>query len=379
VFVKGRRRRAALLSASWLIASTAVGAAACNAILGTSSFTACNALADAGWYDPDTLACIQANCCTQASACERNPVCAELGACLAGSVPVLRCQSGAFATLGTLSAPDAGAAFAALEQCAGKCQGPWACVSHTPLGGATPGAVKITLLPTIFQGNLGALASPIPWAAVESYTVYGDREGLTPIADGGPVDGRPIEIEIQEPYVPFTGYIDVKALPVLGEDGGPDTPLEALVYLNWGVTVDTTVDLRLLTHGSLNILANQLMATPRPGTAIVTALVRDCIGNAASNVILTPNTEDTNPFTCSDPFAFGPCQDLVGTGSIGCDAGRAPVTKTQDPGIAGWANLGPISSVEFGWGLEGWDASPFPVKVVIKPDAMTYVWLTPPK
>jgi hypothetical protein len=364
----------------WAGAALAAGAAACNLLLGTGSFTACTALGDAGWFDADCRSCVEAFCCDQAAACVADPACSTRQQCLAGGFPLLSCPLDSGVEAIAWRAPGDGGPAAALDaclatSCAARCdRGPWACVgfsSWPAVPSGSPGAtVTVTIDPSKFSGYLCEPGDESVRIRVVEVCPTGDETSCTsfpnPAPDAGPF-ALPVPLGFQG------GYLHV--LP--DSMGGDSDPLEALVYFTWPLAADTRVDLRFLTVQILLTAAEQggvMDFDADAGTLVV--LPKDCLGSPAAGVTLAKWPPlDTDAFIHSAGFSFDHC---VEGQSNAQPLDAAAMVTTTDDGVAGWADMRTGVAATFTAAIDG-GAFPLIAKwqPTTLPRAVTYVWLTP--
>jgi hypothetical protein len=360
-------------------AAVAGGSVACNVLIGADQFSVCNSLDDAGWHDGGWLDGLEANCCDQAAACAADPGCSVRQSCLLASVPLLACPlvGGVEASAGNqpymVTGPATALASCVASSCEVTCGGePWACVpgvSSSPASANDGDAgVTITINPTFFSGSLTPPLGP-------AVTIKQVSVCRAPMACAKPIPnstGMPGPFAIPGPLL-FGSYLDVVAEPV---DGG-DAPLEALVYLSWVASVDTTIDLRFLTLPLLTELAKSggvVSFDPDAGTLVV--LARNCVGDPAAGVTLTFwNALMPNPGLHSAGFTF---MDGVPGQAVAQepDPDAAPVVTTTADGVAGWVDMTPGLTANFTASIDG-GAAIAQMAPITQAGSVTYVWLTP--
>ena len=361
-------RCAAVLAGAAAVAGSAV---ACNLILGTSSFSACSSVSDAGWYDADCLACVEANGCDEATACAADPACAARQTCLSRGFPLLSCplEAGVLASASP-DALDAGPLRTRVSAlCGATCPaGTWACAggfSSWPV--APPGTATVTIDPTIFV----SLNDRGPAAVIEQVRV----------CNGFPQDGGvncPSRFDGGAPgalrfpvTTPFTGYLEVVAQAT---DGG-SPPLDSLIYLSWPVVTDTTIDLRVLTDDGLSVIATALgVGSFDSSKATLVVLAKDCHGDPAANVTLTMAPgQPVDPGKGSDAFTFLNGQPAPTDASVP-GSSALPATTTTD-GVAGWAEVVPGLVVSIT--AHARSGQTFTFQPSVQSRSVTYLWLTP--
>jgi hypothetical protein len=234
--------------------------------------------------------------------------------------------------------------------------------------------VTVTIVPTLFNGCVDA-PDPSPALVAQVARCNGGGGACEP-AFGGPPTSGPVRVSVPPG---FRGYLDVVPAPDGGAEG---VPLHALVYLSWPIVADTTVELRFLTPSLLGAVAAQLGVADLDadaGTLVVFA--RDCLGDPAGGVTLTPATAaflDPDPFAPSDAFNFPSC-----TVAQASPAGAVQAPTTTANGIAGWAQLDPDYTRDSGLAAPftaSLDGGAIPIGCLaplVQAQTVTYVWLGP--
>jgi hypothetical protein len=360
-----RARGARLAIATTLVTgAVAGGSAACSALLDTSQFTTCTAGPDGGWIAGDCLACVQSSCCAELDACERDPACA---ACLTRGDPLLACSAGPEVASLDIRPLDGGAlASCVIGACSAACAS--ACVAVVPP--ASPATHTVTLNASHYDGAmLGAPGQAVDIASVQLCTI---GVGCAPM-DGTVVTGSTATLPFSAGSAGLGdgSYLDVEPVD--------PTYLGALVHLEWTVTADVTVDLRMLSlpvYDALSTSYTNHQASEVHTTGTLVAIARDCFGNPVPNLVLLPAVGITtpDPFENSDSFSLNAPGTVMAGPNTPLNTDTSSETGTA--GIGGWVYLAlPDGGSKVAtFTPTGW---PSPVHAEIEAEKLTYVWLVP--